>query len=214
MRRFIFCVFLGLLTNPPRSRSRLPLATHLPLAFRLLFKILGSYKALQPALRLFRAPLAPYTRRNSPRPIWKRLGTASNRSAPVLGRSNVHFQKRLANPRLAPDPAAPTIHQSINPSIHPPWWPSARTPCGSHPSAPQTPDARPYPQYVKELARTHYLNPRPRLTPAIKPHSQKKLIPPEGETRTFLKKVKNPQIDSQYRTKSRFAPPIPPFHFP
>jgi len=113
------------------------------------------------------------------------------------GRFNVHFQKTPGHPAAGYRPyhpnhptihqsINPSIHQSINPSIHPPPRPPGG-PCGSHPSAPQTQDARPYPQYVKELARTHYLDPSPRLTPAIEAHILKKLIPPEGETRRFFK---------------------------
>jgi len=88
-----------------------------------------------------------------------------------------------------PDFTPPAWTLAVQPQNNFAPAPPPAGPCGSHPSAPQTPDARPYPQYVKELARTHYLDSGPRLTRAIEAHILEKLIPPEGETRRFFKKV-------------------------
>ena len=103
----------------------------------------------------------------------------------------------------------PSIHQSINPSIHQsinPPTPSSPPParCGSSPVTflicqrttlkfvhsafrpllPQTPDPG-----RQTLAASLPRIPCGAFTPAIEAHILKKLIPPEGETPTFLKKV-------------------------
>ena len=134
-----------------------------------------------------RAARTRHTRRNSPRPIWKRLGTASDRSVPVPGHSNVHFQKRLANPRLAPDPAA------LPPWNLDAWCFSGRLDIGAwNLEFRVTPDPRPHPPCLRICQRTTSKfvqsrhptiqpssypaiqpSPSPRLTRAIKSYFQK-----------------------------------------
>ena len=124
-----------------------------------------------------------------------RLDQYGNTSEPpfagarLLSRFNVHCSSTPGQPAPCSRPCHPN-HPTIQPSNHPPI----------HQSTPRHPS-----RVTLLICQRTRQNPLPgswpRLTPAIKPHSQKKLIPPEGETRTFLKKSKNSQSYCKQRKK-------------
>jgi len=142
-------------------------------------KFFKNSRVLQSPTKPYSPPFASFARPLLPIHAGIRLDQYGNTSKPpfagarLLSRFNVHLQRCLANQLPAPGPAAPAIQPSTNP-------PAPSSPVTSHPS--------PF-QYVKEPFHFALRIPCGAFTPAIEAHILKNLIPPEGETPTFLKKV-------------------------